>query len=151
MSRIRFPLLAMLALVLALAACQKIKTKLGIGDTITDPAPGTPEKVVQDVLRAARNGDEEAGWEQFQKLLHPEEVELQSSLSNWRQFKYRGIRKKVNLLVQDPATMTFKVMDRREEGASLVVMVENSGSDMPTPCRLKTDAKGQWKVFNSCF
>lgn len=151
MSRTRVPVLALIVLAMALGGCQRVKSKLGIGDTITDPEPGSPEKVVQEVLRAARNGDEEAGWEQFQPLLHPEETELQSSLNNWREFKYRGIRKKVNLLLKDPATMTFEVMDRREEGKTLVVMVENSGSDLPTPCRLKPDAQGRWKVFNSCF
>ena len=59
----------------------------------------------------------------------------------------------MDLLLVDKAAVTFKVMDRREEGKSLVLLVANSGSDMPTPCRLQPDPAqgGAWRIFNSCF
>lgn len=153
MFRSRSLLLVFVAATFALGGCQKIKTRLGIGDLVTDPEPGSPERVLQDVLRAAKTADEEAGWQQFVKLLHSEESDGPAVLNNWREFKFRGIRKKVDLLLKDKSLTSFKIMDRRDDGKTLVILVENSASDMPTPCRLKLDpAQGNaWKVFNSCF
>lgn len=134
-------------------SCQKIKTKLGIGDTITNPEPGSPEKVLQDVLRSALEPDEEKGWLLFVSLLHSDETELPSTISNWRQNKYPAIRRKVGYLVKDKSTVEYKIMDRRDLGKSLKYFVENIASDMPTPCEVRQDPKqgNAWKVFNSCF
>ena len=144
-----------IALLGGAAGCQKIKSKLGIGDTVTNPDSGTPDKVVQDVLKAARMADEEQGWEKFVGLLHSEETEMPASLSTWRDMKYRAIRKKADFLLSEKSTFTFKVMDRREseDGHTLQIFLENTASDMPTPCRLKQDkAQGNaWRVSGSCF
>jgi len=139
--------------VLVAGGCQRIKTKLGIGETITNPEPGSPEKVIQDVLRAAKVVDEEEGWQQFSALLHSDETELPSSLNAWREFKYRAIRKKADYLLLDKVAFTFKVMDRRDDGKSLRIFVANSASDTPTPCILRQDpAQGNaWRVWSSCF
>jgi hypothetical protein len=146
-----------LALVLAVVVaagigCQKLKVKLGLGDLITNPEPGTPEKVLQDVLKAAREPDEERGWEQFTNLLHGEET-TPASLQAWREMKYPAIRKKVDALLKDRAAATFKVMDRREEGRSIQLYLDNSQSDVPTPCRLRQDParSNAWRVFGACF
>jgi len=149
----------LLSLLLALAlsgpslSCQRIKTKLGIGDKVTNPIPGTPEKVIQDVLRAASAADEEQGWEQFALLLHTEELDSPAAMNGWRSMKFPSIQRKVGYLLSDKTAVEYAVMDRREDGKSLVIHVENSKSDSATPCKLRQDpAQGNaWRVFNSCF
>ena len=150
-------LLTFVAIGLVLAAgaagCQTIRSKIGLATTIKNPDPGTPEKVLQDVLKAASNPNEEEGWVQFTGLLHTEEVSLPGLLSGWRSMKYPAIRKKASYFITDQATASYDLMDKREEGRSLMLYVRNSQSDMPTPCKFRQDpAQGNaWKVFNSCF
>ncbi len=144
---------AVSALALSLGTCQKVKMKLGIGEVVTNPEPGTPEAVVQEVLRAALNPDEEAGWEHFVKFLHSEELDSPVAMNHWRNLKFPALCKKAIHLVQDPASVTFVIMDRREEPPSLILMVKNAKSELPTPCKLRQDpsAGNAWKVFGSCF
>lgn len=154
--RLPYPALVTgLSLVLALSfgGCQKVKMKLGIGDKVTNPDPGTPEAIVQEVLRAASNPDEEAGWERFSALLHSAELDSPVAMNDWRNMKFPAIRKKAAYLIEDKNTMAYVVMDRREEPPSLILMVKNSQSDLPTPCKLRQDPSGgnAWRVFNSCF
>jgi hypothetical protein len=143
----------LLATVAAAGACQKVRTKLGIGDMVTSPAPGTPDKVIQDVLAAAANSDEEAGWMSFIRQLHSDETESPAAMSTWRSMKFNTIRRKVELLLVDKSAITFKVMDRRAEGDAITIFVKNSASDVPTPCQLKRDKarNNAWKVANTCF
>lgn len=142
-----------LAMALSLPACQRVKMKLGIGDKVTNPEPGTPEAVVQEVLRAAANPDEEAGWERFSALLHSAELDSPVAMNDWRGMKFPAIRKKAAYLVEDQNSFTYVVMDRREEPPSLILMVKNAQSDLPTPCKLRQDpsAGNAWRVFNACF
>jgi len=147
-------LLACLLLVFAFTVgCQKVKSKLGIGDTITKPDPGTPEKLIQDVLSAATASDEEEGWERFYPLLHTDEVDSPGAMNDWRSSKFPTIRRKADYLLSDRSALIFDVMDRREEGKSLKIYVKNSQSDSPTPCKLRQDPLqgNAWRVFNSCF
>ncbi len=142
-----------LALALSVGACQKVKMKLGIGDRVTNPEPGTPEAVVQEVLRSAADPDEEAGWERFSALLHSAEVDSPVAMNDWRGMKFPAIRKKVAHLIEDRNSFSYVVMDRREEPPSLLLMVKNAQSDLPTPCKLRQDpaAGNAWRVFNACF
>lgn len=147
------PVMLLVAVALAAGGCQRLKTKLGIGEKITNPDPGSPEKVLQDVLKAAKNPDEEEGWQMFVQLLHSEEVALPSTLNDWRTMRYPAIRRKVDYFLQDKIAYTYTLMDRREEGRSLSLYIENTASDTPTPCRFRQDpAQGNaWKIFNNCL
>lgn len=146
-------LCAALALALSLGSCQKVKMKLGIGDKVTNPDPGTPEALIQEVLRAASNPDEEAGWERFSSLLHSAEIDSPVAMNDWRNMKFPAIRKKAALLIEDKTSFSYTVMDRREESPSLLLFVKSTGSDLPTPCKMRQDpsAGNAWRVFNSCF
>lgn len=148
-----FILLISLQFIFFFSECKKLKMKLGIGYLIENPAAGTPEKVLQDVLRAISIENVESSWEEFVPLLHSSEKELPSSISNWRQFKFVSMRKKVDYLIIDKSKYSYKLLDSREEGESLILFVENKMSDMPTPCRFRLDPLqgNQWKIFNSCF
>jgi len=156
MTRRTLFIVAIVTLAVASAAgCQKVKTRLGIADTITNPDPGTPEKTIQDVLRVAKIADEEDAWQKFVPLLHSSEAESPASLSSWREFKFRAIRKKADYLITDKNTFSYKVIDRRDDidGKTRRIFVVNAQSDMPTPCKLERDPKANdyWKLTGSCF
>lgn len=156
MRNVRLLLLLGVSLMLAVSVmlgCAQVKMKLGIGEKVTNPAPGTPEAVLQEVLRAASNPDEEAGWERFSTLLHSAEIESPQAMTKWRTMNFPAIRRKVEYLLEDKAAATFVIMDRREEPPSLILSVKNSQSDLPTPCKLRQDpsAGNAWRVFNACF
>lgn len=142
-----------IGLIVGVVSCQKIKTKLGIGDTIKNPNPGTPEYTIQAVLRSASNSDSERGWEEFSRLLHSNETSSPVAMNDWRTMRFPAIRRKVKHLLLDPNIFSFKVMDRREYDHTIVLYLQNKSSDMPTPCKLKRDPKqgNTWKVYNSCF
>ena len=152
MSRITlaFTVLAVLAVV---PGCRTVKLMAGLGELVTQPDPGTPEHVVQEVLKAASNPDRETGWGAFEALLHSEEAGSQRALQEWRDTKFDTIRRKASTLVQDQTSFAYRMMDLRKEGETVQVFVKNSASDMPSPCRLKPDpaVRGAWRVFNACF
>ncbi len=134
-------------------SCQTVKRRLGISETIRDPAVGTPEKVVQDVLKAAANPDDEEGFLQFSRTLHTEETEAPIAMKGWKEMKFPSIRRKADYFITDKATTSYKLLYRSEEGSNLLLFVVTSQSDYPTPCRLKKDpAQGNaWKVISACL
>jgi hypothetical protein len=145
--------LSLVALSLSATGCQKMKTKLGLGEVVTAPDPGTPEKAIQDVLKAGRMADEADGWIAFAGLLHSEETASPAGMNEWQTLRYPSLRRKVGYLLLDKAALTYKLMDKREEGQNVRVFVANSQSDAPTPCMVRRDPaqNNAWRVFNSCF
>jgi len=139
--------------VLGTVGCQKIKSRLGIGVTVSEPEPGTPEKVIQDVLKAATKADEAEGWEAFSNLLHSDETSSPAAMNEWQTMRFPTIRRKAGYLLQDRSAGIYKLMDKREDGKTVKVFVMNSQSDMPTPCTLRQDpeAGNAWRVHNACF
>lgn len=154
MQRIR--VLTALALALALVAaagCQKMKSKLGIGEVVTAPDSGSPEKVIQDVLKAGRMADDADGWIAFAGLLHSEETSSPAGMNEWQTLRFPALRRKIDYLLLDKAALTYKMMEKREEGQNVKVFVANSQSDTPTPCTLRRDPaqNNAWRVYNGCF
>jgi len=148
-------LVAVLALCIVGGAisCQSVKRKLNISETVSDPAPGTPEKVVQDVLKAATNPDQEEGWIQFTRTLHTDETEAVIAMKGWKEMKYPSLRRKADYFITDKAATAYKILDRQEEGSNLLLFVVSSQAEYPTPCRLKRDAAqgNAWKVVSACL
>ncbi len=141
------------AALMALGGCQRIKTTLGLGDRIATPDPGTPEAVIQDVLKAARTKDEADGWEAFSNLLHSRELSSPAAMNEWQTMLYPTIRRKVDLLLEDRSALIYRLMDKREDGKEVKIFVKNSQSDVPTPCTLRQDPErgNAWRVFSACF
>ncbi len=142
-----------MAILLVVPGCRMVKMKLGLGESITNPDPGTPERVIQQVLKAALNPDKDAGWEAFEALLHSEETSSNLALQEWSETKFDTIRRKAAFLVKDQKTVAYQMMDFREDDKGVQIFVKSSASEMPTPCRLRPDpaAGGAWRVFNACF
>lgn len=146
--RLAWLVVAVMALALAAGGCRFVKTKIGLGDQVVDPGAGTPEKVIQDVLRAGLEKDEEKAWLMYSKLLESEQVSP-ASLQNWRQFKLGSLRKKVELYLDDKEKVSYTI-DRQveEEDGSLTIFLRNLKSDMPTPCTVMKDPKAnnEWRI-----
>lgn len=145
-----------LVLVLVLASgtgCQSLKNRLGIGVTVSNPDAGTPEKVLQDVLKAATMPDDQEAWIAFAELLHSEELASPAAMNEWETMRFPALRRKARYLLKDASALTYVVMEKRTEGNNLKVFVQNSQSDMATPCSLRRDParNNAWKVFNACF
>lgn len=142
-----------LALVLGLPGCQAVKNRLGIGVTVSNPDAGTPEKVIQEVLRTAMMPDAQDGWVAFASLLHSEEIASPAGMNEWETMRFPTLRRKASYLLKDKTALTYVVMEKRTEGNTLKVFVQNQQSDMPTPCTLKRDPVNgnAWRVFNACF
>ena len=147
------PWLALAMVVSLESGCQALKNRLGIGVTVSNPDAGTPEKVVQDVLKAAMMPDEQESWIAFAELLHSDEVASPAAMNEWETMRFPAIRRKARYLLKDPSALPYVVMEKRTEGQNLKVFVQNSQSDMATPCGLRRDpARGNaWRVFNACF
>ncbi len=142
--------LGLLAFTVGLTDCRWIKMKLGIGTDISSPDEGTPEWVVQQALAAAAESDEEKGWDRFARLLHSEQ-RYANSLKQWRAFKFRDFRKRVQNYVKDAKGPTYTIMrwvEEGEKGDTLTIFVESNKTDMPTPCTVQIDdnLKGLWKI-----
>ncbi len=141
-------LLVLLALVLPTSGCNWARLKLGFGVDIAETEPGTPERVVQDALKAARDANPKKGWSVFMGLLHTNQKNV-GSLKSWEGMKFRDFRKKVTYYITDPGKTAFKLMRVREDddgGVSL--FLQNSKSDMPTPCTVREDPdqSNQWRI-----
>jgi hypothetical protein len=138
--------LALLVALLATGGCRKLKTMSGIGETIETPEPGTPEATVQEVLKAGLERSEQTGWERYSTLLHSTQQSTQS-LRSWRQFNYVSLRKKVGNYLKDPTKFSFVIMDEEEgEDGTVTLFLESKNSEMPTPCTVKKDTDGSWRI-----
>lgn len=145
--------LALVILVASVMGCQTLKNRLGIGVTISNPDVGTPEKVIQEVLRAATMPDDQESWIAFAELLHSEEIASPAAMNEWETMRFPALRRKAQYLLKDASALTYVLMEKRTEGPNLKIFVQNSQSDMATPCTLRRDPSrsNAWRVFNACF
>jgi hypothetical protein len=144
---------AFLVAVGSTAGCQKIRIRLGLGEVVTNPDPGTPEKLIQEVFKAARMADESDAWQAFAFLLHSREVSSPAAMNEWQTIRFPALQRKSGYLLLDKSSLSYKLIDKQGEGPEMRVFVANSQSDMPTPCTLRQDPTqgNAWRVFNACF
>jgi hypothetical protein len=151
----RVSLLIVVALVagLSFSSCRTIRLKLGLGYTVENPKPGTPEAAMQDVLKALTVRDSARSWTQFLRLLHSHEHQT-GFINTWKKLKFRHLRKVAKYYILDPSKYSFKVK-RIQEGleGTLILYLSNPNTDVPTPCKFKRDpAHGNaWRVYSSCL
>lgn len=139
---------ALVGALAALPACEtidKARMKL-IGVTVDQPAPETAEWVLKEVLMAAKDPDEERGWERFQKLLHSQE-RTTNSLRNWQQFGWPRMRRQANLYLDEHDRFVlrdFKIM----QNDGIDYYLENRQRDLPTPCSVYLDFANNkhWRI-----
>lgn len=138
---------------LALSSCRAIKLKLGIGYTVESPVPGTPEAVMQKVLKVLTMRDASRSWARFLPLLHSHERNT-GFINTWKTMKFGSMRRIAKNYVLDPSKYSFKVKRVKElPGGILVLYLESTRTDIPTPCKFKRDKKhgNAWRVFSSCL
>jgi hypothetical protein len=140
--------LVLLALVLPTSGCSWARLKLGLGIEITETEAGTPERIVQDALKAALDNNPKKGWSTFMGMLHTNQKNV-GSLKSWEGMKYRDFRKKVTYYITDPGTTSYKLMRvRDEDDGGVSLYIQNIKSDMPTPCTVRQDPDDgmQWRI-----
>lgn len=137
-----------LLLLLTLSGCQFLKLKTGIGYDVDVAASGSPERVIQEALKASLDPDAEKGWVDFLKLLHSEQKD-KGSLDSWKSLKFREMRKKASNYVSNVATTGFTVKRVREEDdGNVSYFLHSPKTDMPTPCTVKPDPEqsNAWRI-----
>lgn len=115
---------------------------------IRDPKPGTPEHLIAQALAAALNPDPEAGWRQFEALLHTSEKEPNALISR-RELNWPAMRRKVALfLAEDPTKPIYKWAYAEEPGGGQLKIFVHNPKSMPTPCYVKRDSEqgDAWKI-----
>ena len=137
----------------AFTSCRMIKLKLGIGYTVENPDPDSPEAVMQNVLKALTIRDPQKSWSRFLPLLHTHE-HGGGYINTWRKMKFKHMRNVVNYYILDPSTYSFKVK-RVQEGLedTLILYIASKKTDIPTPCKFKRDPHNgnAWRVYSSCL
>jgi hypothetical protein len=148
-------LLRVLVLLLFVTAtapgCQLLK-KILPAKTIDNPEPGTREWLVLKGLEAAKESDTDKGWKMLRPLLHTQVVEMTSSESNFRNLNFEALHRKVHLFLPEDGTMSYKLDRESEDQEDLEwrLFIVTRGSDMPSPFRIRRDAKygNEWRIVN---
>ena len=148
---IRLCLFVIVVLILtSLGGCRKLKNMFGIGDSVVDPEPGTAEAVVRDLLAAGTNQNREQGWEDFQRLLHTQELGSRGAMSACQRTYWPGFRRKAEFFVTDPAKLEYEILEDRpgETDNYRKIFIRNVASDQATPIPLKRDPGHQdaWRL-----
>lgn len=122
------------------------------GTVVKNPAPDSPEWLIQQVLVAAMDPDEAKGWERYVSLL-AEDQKIEKALISRRAMNFAASRRKVKLFVYEPSAdpnqPVYKVDRVVEESPTQVrIFVHNNSEDgMPTPCELRLDENTKkWRV-----
>lgn len=138
----------LIALMLTAASgCRTIKYKMGISTTVETPEPGTPEATIQAALTTAMKLDEEAAWGEFRQLLHSNEIKSPQGEKEWRTLRWPRMRRQVQLFVVDPAKVSYKILNERVlDDGNIEIYLHNTQSDLPTPCTVKKDIDGAWRI-----
>lgn len=127
------------------ATFDKARMKL-LGVTVDKPEPETAEWVIKEVLLAAKDPDEERGWEKFQKLLHSQERST-NALKGWQQFGWPRMRRQAHLYLDEHDR--FVLRDFKEmQNDGIDFFLENRERDLPTPCAVYLDFANNkhWRV-----
>ena len=118
------------------------------GELIKAPPAGSPEAVIQQLLMAAMNPDEAAGWKTTSGLLHSS-MSAQKAQKSYREMNYPASRRKVALFTPDDSKAHFRVTRKTSPSDDKVKLFIHNEKSMPTPCTLKRDpaAEGAWRVY----
>ncbi len=118
------------------------------GRLVTDPEQGSPDWVIQQVLRAAMNPDPEAGWSILEPLMHSMH-RTPNGMQSYRAFNYPASRRKVRLFLADDTKPWFHVVKVETPDPDVLKIFVYNDKSMPTPCAVKKDAEagGQWRVY----
>lgn len=152
-SRFLRVLLLLLFVTATAPGCQLLK-KILPAKTIDNPEPGTREWLVLKALEAAKEPDTDKGWKMLRPLLHTQVVELVSSEQTFRNLNFEALHRKVRLYLPEDGTLSYK-LDRETESSGMEDMefqlfIVNRGSEMPSPFRIRRDAKfgNEWRIVN---
>jgi len=126
-----------------------LPTQVAPGDIVRTTKPRTPEHMIQQVLAAALEPDEEKGWQLFKSLLHTDELHPNGLITR-RSMNFAASRRKVHLFIADKGDLpVFKVSRILDEGDGTLRFFVHNPESMPTPCTARVDANltpPAWRV-----
>ena len=152
----RYKIVSLLIVVLlsvSFSSCRTIRLKLGIGYTVENPEPGTPEALMQNVLKVLTIKNPQKSWSKFLRLLHSHEREG-GFINTWKKLKFAHMRKVARYYILDSSSYSFKIKRIREGlGDTFVLYLYSPQTEVPTPCKFKRDPKNgnEWRVYSSCL
>ncbi len=124
-----------LACLLTVGGCRKIKMMTGIGETIEQADTGSPEAVLQDAIVAAQIEDEGKAWRQYRALIHPNEVKRTNQKKLWRTDRFARFRRQIDNYLLDPSIPSFNLVGYKVlESGEHVLQIESNKSETGTPC-----------------
>ena len=147
-------LVAFLAALLLAAAllpgCNTIRKYLGWGKTVESAEAGTPEAVIQNVIRAGLEEDQKKAWMDLLEQLHSQERTAAGSATTCRRTYWPAFRRKVRFLALDPSIPSFELIytETSSDDLFMKVFVKSSAAEVPTPISVKRDpqAGNGWKL-----
>jgi len=126
-----------------------LPTQIAAGDIVRTTKERTPEHMIQQVLVAALEPDEEKGWQLFKSLLHTDELHPNGLITR-RSMNFAASRRKVHLFIADKGDLpVFKVSRILDEGDGTLRFFVHNPESMPTPCTARVDANltpPAWRV-----
>jgi hypothetical protein len=145
--------LALLLIVVAtsssLISCESVdKARMKLfGIKVCSPEPETAEWVINEVVQAAKDTDEERGWVRLQKVLHSSE-RTPNALRGWQDGNWPRMRKQVSNYLDDQGCFTLRDFRTQQGDRGIDFFVENRQRDMPTPCAVYQDENNNrlWRV-----
>lgn len=140
-----------LALIAVLATagtgCKKLKHGLGFSTHVSEAEPGSPEATIQTAIKAAMQADETTGWRQFEPLIHSNQKGSPAAVREWRELRFTRMRKQWKNFVTEGGVAEFDVGRERElEDGTLEIYIDSKTAELPTPCAVKKDTDGAWRI-----
>jgi hypothetical protein len=122
-------------------------------ERITEPAPGTPDRVIMQVVTLAQDADEAKAFETYLSLIHPEEKETDRAVQSLRRYSWARFRRHVKDYVLPNTSSGFEVIRRdppqlKESDSEVRIFLmplNDKKRELPTPIRLKKH-EGKWLV-----
>ncbi len=139
-------LLILLALLTSCDAIDKARMKV-LGIQVCKPEVETAEWVLMEVVLAAKDADEERGWERLQKVLHSSE-RTANALRGWHEGNWPRMRKQVKDYLDDQGCFTLRDFKAQQGERGVDFFIENRSRDLPTPCAVYQDENNNhlWRV-----
>ena len=146
---VRLRALVVLALLVTCTSCETVdaaRMKL-FGINVCNPEPETAEWVMMEAVLAAKDKDEERGWERLQKVLHSSE-RSPNALRGWQDGNWPRMRRQVKDYLDEQGCYTLRDFRKQQGERGIDFYFENKSRDLPTPCAVYKDENNNmlWRI-----
>ena len=117
------------------------------GITVCQPEPESAEWVLMEAVQAAKDSDEERGWERLQKVLHSSE-RSPNALRGWHDGNWGRMRRQANNYLDEQGCFTLRDFNKQQGDRGIDFYFENKSRELPTPCAVYKDENNNmlWRI-----